>query len=405
MTFSAHNNPEVHALSTKAWRSVTGADGAAAQMAIGTSAVMTAVNPGRSVVAALGRANDERPPQVEHTQTEETIEDEGGATTVRKTQQTRVETEGGASVTLQRGVEEGQDQAGTPYVRTEQEMRLEDGTGGSVQARNSVEMSGEFYTFMRKWAQDQMKSQTQMVTTLFDGLQQQRNIDKRERQEEMAALYQQQRDDMAGVKTQMESMKEQTQEQISTLAQSMQARMEAIERQAQQQSAGAPSKAQGGPAPRAGQVLKKRGRPPKSASAGVAGASQKKSALATQAKKARIDSCTVNKVQSYPDEERKKDAEFLLYFEPWDRNLKYNEKRDLWQVTFYNKKRSIFNKAISSNYFKFDGVCELRRELCMPIKYRDQNMQTVWSALKDYAPPKRMLERAQREFKIRNTCV
>ena len=47
------------------------------------------------------------PPQVEHTQTEETIEDEGGATSVRKTQQTRIETEGGASVTLRRGVEEG----------------------------------------------------------------------------------------------------------------------------------------------------------------------------------------------------------------------------------------------------------------------------------------------------------
>ena len=64
------------------------------------------------------------PPQVEHTQTGETIEDEGGATSVRKTQQTRIETEGGAtsmrktqqthvrtddgaSVTLRRGVEEG----------------------------------------------------------------------------------------------------------------------------------------------------------------------------------------------------------------------------------------------------------------------------------------------------------
>ena len=47
------------------------------------------------------------PPQVEHTQTGETIEDEGGASSVRKTQQTRIETEGGASVTLRRGVEEG----------------------------------------------------------------------------------------------------------------------------------------------------------------------------------------------------------------------------------------------------------------------------------------------------------
>ena len=45
--------------------------------------------------------------QVEHTQTGETIEDEGGASSVRKTQQTRIETEGGASVTLRRGVEEG----------------------------------------------------------------------------------------------------------------------------------------------------------------------------------------------------------------------------------------------------------------------------------------------------------
>ena len=47
------------------------------------------------------------PPQVEHTQTGETIEDEGGATTVRKTQQTRIESKGGASLTLRRGVEEG----------------------------------------------------------------------------------------------------------------------------------------------------------------------------------------------------------------------------------------------------------------------------------------------------------
>ena len=107
MTWTCHNIPAIKALGIKTFRSVTGADGAAAQMAIGTSAVMTAALPGRSVVAALGRANDERPPQVEHTQTEETIEDEGGATTVRKTQQTRIESKGGASLTLRRGVEEG----------------------------------------------------------------------------------------------------------------------------------------------------------------------------------------------------------------------------------------------------------------------------------------------------------
>jgi hypothetical protein len=47
------------------------------------------------------------PPQVEHTQTGETIENEGGATTVRKTQETQVRTDEGASVTLRRGVEEG----------------------------------------------------------------------------------------------------------------------------------------------------------------------------------------------------------------------------------------------------------------------------------------------------------
>ena len=47
------------------------------------------------------------PPQVEHTQTGETIEDEGGATSMRKTQQTHVRTDDGASVTLRRGVEEG----------------------------------------------------------------------------------------------------------------------------------------------------------------------------------------------------------------------------------------------------------------------------------------------------------
>ena len=48
-----------------------------------------------------------QPPQVEHTQTEETIEDESGARSVRETQQTHVRTDDGASVTLRRGVEEG----------------------------------------------------------------------------------------------------------------------------------------------------------------------------------------------------------------------------------------------------------------------------------------------------------
>ena len=47
------------------------------------------------------------PAQVEHTQTEETIEDQDGATSVRKTQETQVRTDEGASVTLRRGVEEG----------------------------------------------------------------------------------------------------------------------------------------------------------------------------------------------------------------------------------------------------------------------------------------------------------
>ena len=46
------------------------------------------------------------PSQVEYTQTQETIEDESGARSVRETQQTHVRTDDGASVTLRRGMED-----------------------------------------------------------------------------------------------------------------------------------------------------------------------------------------------------------------------------------------------------------------------------------------------------------
>lgn len=412
MTFSAHHNPEVNALSTKAWRSVTGADGAAAQMAIGTSAVMAAALPGRSVVAALGRAKDERPPQVEHTQTEETFEDEGGTTSTRKTQQTRIETGDGASVTLQRGAEEGQHPDGTPYVRTEQEMRVEDGTGHSMQARSSMQMSGEVVSLMREMRDGNAAMCNTMCNT-FNAIQhamdavtqnnQRIAVVQQQQKDDIAGLntqHQQQRDDIAGLNTQIEAMQEQrlneraeTAEQVDGVQsdlltvdkhqKELTERVQAIEERFQQQMAGPP---------------KKRGRAPKSVSVGSAGASSKKTALANEAKRARNTSLKVNNVQSYPDEERKKDAELEMYFEPWNSNLVYNPFRDFWQVRFNNKKRSKFNTPFISNFFSFADACDLRRELCKPIKYRNEAAKTVWSVLYSHPPPERMVSKATINF-------
>ena len=339
------------------------------------------------------------PPQVEHTQTGETIEDEGGATSVRKTQQTRIETEGGASVTLQRGAEEGQHPDGSRFVRLGQNMRVEDKEGASVEAGRTVEMSSDVYSFMQQLNQSNQQSNQTMVKQLFDGMQQQRRDDMAGLNTQLVAIHQQQRDDIAGLNTQIEAMQEQRlNERAETAGQvdgvqsdlltvdkhqkELTERVQAIEERFQQQMAGPP---------------KKRGRAPKSVSVGSAGASSK-TALANEAKRARNTSLKVNNVQSYPDEERKKDAELEMYFEPWNSNLVYNPFRDFWQVRFNNKKRSKFNTPFSSNFFSFADACDLRRELCKPIKYRNEAAKTAWSVLYRHTPPERMVSKATINF-------
>jgi hypothetical protein len=212
--------------------------------------------------------------EVEYTQTEETIEDEGGATSVRKTQQTHVRTDEGASVTLHRGVEEGTRPDGTPFVRLGQDMRVEDKEGASMQAAQRIEMNGEFVSLVLEMRNGnlaicnmvaQMQAQNQQMQVQNQQAMQQSQQAMQQSQQTMELvvqqnqkLEQQQKDvanDLANIQQQLHSQQQQHKDDLANIQQEL--------RSQQEQSAGAPSNAQGGPAPPADQALNKRARPSK----------------------------------------------------------------------------------------------------------------------------------------------
>jgi hypothetical protein len=423
-----HNIPAIKALGTKVFRSVTGADGAAAQMAIGTSAVMTAALPGRSVVAALGRANDERPPQVEHTQTEETIEDEGGNTSTRQTQQTRIEAEGGGSLTMQRGVEEGQHPDGTPYVRTEQEMRVEDGTGGSMQARSSMQMGGEVVNMMREMRQQHQQAMEnskmwsqQAIEHSQKALEQSQKTRQEIKQQSQQAIEHSQQQSQRAIEHSQSMLQETMQQSQRAIEHSQQAMqhsqqaMEVIKQQSQQamqnmqqqsnaqggpapppdqaprtrgrpsrSPAGAARNAQGGsaspaPAPPAAEAPRKRGRPPKSSRAGSAGAAYTETAAANNAKRGRT---AWQNIESYPREEKSKDEAMEFLFEKWDTHITPKKKLNSWIVHYI-----VDRTEYKSPHVSFEEACYLRRQLCVSSKKRDEDAINLWPHLKTCSKP------------------
>ncbi len=90
------------------------------------------------------------PAQVEHTQTGETIEHQDGATTVRKREEMQVCTDEGASVRLQRGIEEGNNADGTKFFRLAQNVRVQEQGGASMQAAQSIEVNGQWASLLRE---------------------------------------------------------------------------------------------------------------------------------------------------------------------------------------------------------------------------------------------------------------
>jgi hypothetical protein len=153
-------------------------------------------------------------------------------------------------------------------------MRVEDKEGASMQAGHTIEMNGEVASLLREMrdgneairamvAQMQLQNQKQSQDNqqAMDLVVQQNQKLEQQRKDDLASLQQQRKDDLA-------SLQQQRKDDLANIQQQL--------RDQQQQSAGAPSNAQGGPAPPAGQAPRKRGRPPKSVSAGSAGAASKK---------------------------------------------------------------------------------------------------------------------------------
>ena len=268
-------------------------------------------------------------------------------------------------------------------------MRVEDKEGASMQAGHTIEMKAEVASLLREMrdgneairamvAQMQLQNQKQSQDNqqAMDLVVQQNQKLEQQRKDDLASLQQQRKDDLANIQQQL--------------------------RDQQQQSAGAPSNAQGGPAPPAGQAPRKRGRPPKSASAGSAGASSKKAALANKAKRDRA-SQDADPVQAYPDEEKTKDEAMQFCFEPWKTNIDYHPNEDAWFVQYSDKRR--YDYVIRSPYVSFEQACYLRRELCLSKKDRDENAKNLWTHLKNCAKPQRLYNLAVKKFakKIRGS--